>query len=61
MTITITFGWWLLPLLITVVVPLYWLWDMDRRSDGWDFTPLYTAPFLVALILGSWLIWSLVA
>lgn len=62
---TITLGWWLVPLLASAALFKWALIprESDRRSGDYDFTFWLPAAFrLVAAIIGSlvaWLIWSL--
>jgi uncharacterized membrane protein len=60
---TITFGWWVIPLILVIaafVVPKIWF---NKKSSDWDFyTPFMTlgffAVFIVAAIaisLGYWM------
>ena len=67
MTITLTGGWWMVPLLVTVVAFGLASVSAGRLRSGGDYdfaTPLIALSFLgMALIasLVAWLTWSLIA
>ncbi|MCX5513408.1 hypothetical protein C3941_23760 [Kaistia algarum] len=59
MTFTITAGWWLAPLAITIGV---WLWAFAKSSNSrgaFDIGPaLFMGSALIAS-LAAWLVWAL--
>ena len=70
MTMTIGFGWWLIPAAITLAalaVAVVWLWR--RGGVGYDpiaraITAFFDLMVLLALLvicLAAWLIWALFA
>lgn len=67
MTITIQSGWWIVPLLVTIVAFAWFFWaDNDNVSSGRDYGAgalISLFLFCLALIvsLAAWLVWALAA
>jgi len=66
MTITLTFGWWLLPLAVTIAAFGWhsWATKENRRTGGYEDIGMamgqlitFSAALVVSLI--AWLIWAL--
>lgn len=66
-TLTLSLGWWLLPLAITIAGPI---WALPRRSDeqpnggmfsdmGYTFGVAFRLLIAAIVALIAWLIWSL--
>lgn len=65
MTLTITFGWWLIPAAITLAVAVYAFWP-EPAPRGWgDLGSGMAGAFRlmagIILALAAWLVWSLAA
>lgn len=61
MTIKITFGWWLLPLAVTIICFGWAFWHGGEHPGMYGSGVLFNLiVWLVALIpaLGAWLIWA---
>jgi hypothetical protein len=58
MTITITYGWWLIPCVITVVSIALAVRHV-LVAESYDIAPIVSAFAAVTASLASWLIWSL--
>lgn len=67
MTLSITLGWWLLPLAITILMPALTIWRTNRVAT-YDRFGIAVEALIVfgfwafvsaVVILGSWLIWAL--
>lgn len=63
MAITLTLGWWLIPLAITVAS---WAWALMTPSDpsgpfAIDPMPLIRAGTAAIISLFAWLVWALLA
>lgn len=65
MSMTVTIGWWVLPLLATLgAFALAWWWcSTEEVSKGGWFSfpayPLVAVPAAIIASLTAWLIWSL--
>lgn len=66
MTITLTFGWWLLPAIVTAAVFGFVIWQERKRPSVGGLGDVGGAAitFMGALVaavvsLAAWLIWSL--
>lgn len=67
MTFTISFGWWLLPLAVTIIAfsICWWVEGYDRRRGYYSRSPMegivslvvWSPGIIVSLI--AWLIWAL--
>lgn len=63
MTMTVHFGWWLIPAIATLATLAYALWP-QQRSYGYFGADFAGVLVLMACIIGDlwlWLIWALVA
>lgn len=60
MTLTIAFGWWLAPALITIAA---FAWAMQDKYTGgsYNFAGLFTLPFAGCVSLAAWLAWSVLS
>lgn len=58
MTINISFGWWLVPLAITLLSILWavWVLDEEARQMGGIF---YSGAIAIIVSLVAWLVWAL--
>jgi len=63
MTITIGFGWWIAPAVVTIVAfALAWRAQSPHTGGDYNFVGFFnTMAYIVALVpsLAAWLIWSL--
>lgn len=59
MTMTITIGWWILPLLVTVASFSWAAWVGSNSSGDYDFSGAYAGIASLIPTLAAWLIWSL--
>ena len=61
MPVTVTLGWWLLPLIVTLAL-FVWAWAATppARHDDWgvDIAPLFTFGFALVLSLVAWLLYA---
>ncbi len=60
---SITIGWWAVPLALSLLVTLWaWMWT-DAEPEGGDYSfpvrGLFALPVWLLVVLGSWLIWAL--
>lgn len=65
MTVYIPFGWWLLPLAITVAAFIWQWWILKDKTTGGDYGPIGLAVFQAITFLGAlvvslfaWLVWA---
>ncbi len=57
MTFTIEFGWWLLPLAITLFLVCGSLVHLSK-SDGWDMMAPLGFFMSIIISLAAWLVWA---
>ena len=60
MTMTLTFGWWLVPTAITIGVLIWGYWPEKHTNYGMDIGGVIMFLVGIILVLASWLVWSLV-
>ena len=62
MTFSITLGWWVLPLIVTIASSTWALWDRPSERGGFIPSPMPLIRLAGALIVSliAWLIWALV-
>lgn len=59
MTYTITFGWWIVPALITAASFAWAFWPDNSTGFGAAVAGLIQSLIALVLSLAAWLIWSL--
>ena len=58
MTITLSLGWWVLPLAITLVAVPLSMWNLGRYDKKWDILAPFGFLLSVIVSLTAWLIWA---
>ena len=61
MSVTITFGWWLVPASLTLVLLTWAFWPDKHPSYGMDIGGVFKVLAAVIVSLAAWLVWSLLS
>jgi hypothetical protein len=59
MSMTLTIGWWVLPLAVTIAAFTWALWGSDGGTLGDAVVGSFFVAFAAIISLSAWLIWSL--
>jgi hypothetical protein len=58
---TITLNIWLIPIIATIIVLIWFFWDMSDWRDGFGIGVAFKFIFTLMVTLSVWLVWFMIA